>query len=357
MSDGSRIEENGQVLHLDAGSDTAFQDLMDFLVSQADDEAPGEGGASAEAPAAGDGSPAPANEGTPAAGEAAGAPAAGDGGGEAVPGDGAAAGAGTESGGDAGASAPVADHGWTRDASEFESNWGEVATALEKRQDEELEQAAIAEVRTDYAKYFEAIAKHPRTLVGMEVPRADGKEGYERLNDSNDARDWQEAVKQHLWAEVQDRVSRKRDEVKPMLETLHQSIGVFQKNPDLVPGAKQFDKELADRVAALMKPYELRVDGVLTGWNIPVQPLIEQVRSQLAAERAKAAPAAPAADPVASPTPQQQRAAEQPRNAQGQWSATDAPQAGILSQAGSSGGDAEDFSSLWGTLGLPNLKL
>ena len=45
------------------------------------------------------------------------------------------------------------------------------------------------------------------------------------------------------------------------MRTLHASIELFQKNADMVPGTRQFDKELADRVTKFAKPYEVRVEG------------------------------------------------------------------------------------------------
>src|SRR5699024_8940204 len=85
--------------------------------------------------------------------------------------------------------------------------------------------------------------------------------------------------------------------------------------------------ELAKEFTELAKAYESRADGKLIGYTVPVQPIVNQLRSKLAAQRA-AAPAAPAA-----PSAQQQRVAEQPRTEVGTW----APQAGIASRAGSSG--------------------
>jgi hypothetical protein len=229
-------------------------------------------------------------------------------------------------------------------------------TALETRQADELRQAALAEVQTEYSKYFDAINQHPRALVGQEVPSMVG-EGMEVLRDSADARDWQDAAKQQLAAEVKARAERQSDAVKPMMQTLHASVELFRQNHDLIPNTRQFDRELADRFAALSKPYELRVEGKLSGFSIPVQPLVDSVRAQLVAERAaKVTPPAPPA-PAGQPTAQQQRAAEQTRNDVGQFHNPDAPQAGIQSKAGMSGESAEDYSALWGTLGLPNLRL
>lgn len=176
--------------------------------------------------------------------------------------------------------------------------------------------------------------------MGSEVP-AIGKEGTEVLRDSADAQDWQEAVKQALADEVRARVDRLMDDDSDILTTLHSSIELFQNNSDLVPRTKQFDKELADRFAKMAKPYELRVEGKLHGYSIPVQPLVEEIRTQIKAERA----AKPAAAPAAQPT--QKKASGTARK----------PQAGISSKAGNSADPEDDFSTLFGTLGMPDFRI
>jgi predicted house-cleaning noncanonical NTP pyrophosphatase (MazG superfamily) len=182
-------------------------------------------------------------------------------------------------------------------------------------------------------------------LVGTEVPSLTGPEGsMETLRDVNDAREWQDAVKQLLTEEVRERATRQLEENKDILDTVHASIELFAQNKDLVPGTRQFDRQLADRFAAMAKPYELRVEGKLHGFTIPVQPLIDSLRAQLTAERAAAPAAAPAAGTAAAPG----RAPAKP---------ADPPPAGIGTKAGSSSDDAEDFSTLFGTLGLPNLRI
>lgn len=131
------------------------------------------------------------------------------------------------------------------------------------------------------------------------------------------------------------------DDNQQFLDTVHASIKLFQDNLDLIPTSKSFDKDLAERFVKLAEPYELRVEGKLQGYAIPVQPLVDQLRTQLAAERAAAAPPAAAAAPAAgapAATP------------------TDPPQAGIPSKAGSSA-EVEEYSTLFGTIGLPNLRI
>lgn len=184
-------------------------------------------------------------------------------------------------------------------------------------------------------------------LVGTSVPALNGEDGQmETLRDAADAREWQEAVKSLLTEEVRERATAAMEENKGILDTVHQSIELFANNKDLVPGTRQFDRQLADRFAAMAKPYELRVEGKLHGYTIPVQPIIDHLRAALVAERASAPPAVPAA--ATGTATGRQRAAAAP---------ADAPQAGIGSKAGSASDSEEDFSVLFGTLGLPNFRI
>ena len=292
-----------------------------------------EGGAEAPAPAPGDESPAPAVEGDPGAAGPDGEPPAGDATGGAVVGEPAA----------------PAEEATGFDASTLDSKWGELTTAIENRSREELENETVLEVKEEYPKYFEALREHPLEMVGRTVPSLSG-EGEMTLRDSAQAKEWQEGVKQILFREVGDRVNRKLDDTQGMRGILNEAVGIFQNNPDLIPGSKQFDRELADQFAALAKSVEVRVDGKLTGYSIPVQGMISQVRQMLAKQRA-AAPAAPA-----TPSAQQQRAAEQPRNQAGQF-AGDAPQAGIPARAGASGSEGEDMSAFWGAYGISDMRI
>ena len=195
----------------------------------------------------------------------------------------------------------------------------------------------MEEVQAEYTQYFEALNKHPRLLVGTEVP-AIGREGTETLRDTDDAKEWQEAVKSILVDDIRSRASKMMDDNKDFLTTVHQSIELFQNNSDLIPGTKGFDKELADRFAAIAAPYAIRAEDKLQGYSIPVQPIIDQLRTQIKAERA-AKPAAPAAPPATPKAP------------------ADPPQAGIPAKAGNSAESQEDFSTLFGTIGLPNLRI
>lgn len=225
-----------------------------------------------------------------------------------------------------------------------------MAVKIEERTAELHRSSAVEDVRKDFPRYFEALTKHPRMLAGQQVPSLNG-EGFEVLRDASDAREWQDAVKHLLSAEVRDRASRMAEEDTQMLQVVHSSIELFQNNPDLVPGVRGFDKELATRFTALAQPYELRIDGKLNGYSIPVQPLITQVRAALAAERAAKAATPPATSPAAPGSTTAKAPAPKPRGA------ANGPQRGISAKAGHSGEDAEDFSTLFGTLGRMSLRI
>lgn len=165
----------------------------------------------------------------------------------------------------------------------------------------------------------------------------------ETLQSTQDAKDWQDAVKSILVQEVQSRASVKLDENRDFIQTIHASIDLFKNNPDLTPGNKDFDVDLANRFAVFAKPYELRVDGKLHGYSVPVQPLIDQLREQVMAERAKSTAAPEATSPAAGAAKDKAPA--------------DPPQAGVQSKAGAGSDQPEDFSTLFGTIGLPNIRI
>ena len=193
-------------------------------------------------------------------------------------------------------------------------------------------------------KYFEVLKKHPRELVGLEVPSVTGS-GKERLRDTQDARDWQEATSQLLKQEVDSIAKAKSDDMAPTMSILQDSIQRFQNNPDLIPGTKQFDKELADKFAEIAKAYEYRVNGKLFGYQVNVQPLINSIRADLEKQRG--------AQGVQQQQKQQQRqqqAQQQARTPDGRF---DGPQAGIPSKAAQAGEPGEDMSAFWGGVGIP----
>lgn len=210
-----------------------------------------------------------------------------------------------------------------------------MSTKLEENYTRAYQQQAYDTAREEYERYFEALEVHPRLLVGTEVPRI-GQEGSEVLRDTADAKEWQEAVRALLVEEIKTSAEDKMEESQDFLETVHASIDLFKNNKDLIPGTKTFDRRLADQFAGMMTPYEVRVEGKLQGYSIPVQPIIDSLRAQNRAT-------APTPPPAAVVSPESAPRAEP-------------PQAGIQSKAGSST-EKEDFSTLFGTIGLPNLQI
>lgn len=173
-----------------------------------------------------------------------------------------------------------------------------------------------------------------------------GKEGMERLKDSADAKEWQDAVKGLLSQEINERASARMEESRQYMDVVHSAIDMFTRNKDLIPGTKEFDRALADEFAKAAQPYEVRANGKLSGYSIPVQPLIDTIRDKLRAtsQAAGTVPATQQESPgTAAPPAADQRAA-------------DPPQAGIPSKAGASS-EREDFSVLFGTIGLPHLQI
>jgi hypothetical protein len=219
-----------------------------------------------------------------------------------------------------------------------------MSTSIEERATQAYQGAALEEVRTEHKQYFDALEQHPRLLAGTEVPRIDGQDGMERLRDAADAREWQEAVKSLLAQEVRDRASKAMDENAEFLTTVHSSLDLFKNNRDLIPGTKDFDRELADKFVEMAEPYEVRVEDKLQGYTIPVQPIIDQLRRQLTTGRAAGVPVPAAAAGASGPPAKAPAATPEP------------PQAGITSKAGS-GDTREDFSTLFGTLGLHDFQI
>lgn len=231
----------------------------------------------------------------------------------------------------------------TFEASTLEETWGGIATGIEERHREELEREAFAEVKKEYSGYFDLLNKHPREAVGDEVPSLTDPNRMETLRDSSDAKDYQEAVKARLTRMVAERARAASDEVRPVMNALHDSVALFQTNPELVPNSKQFDSEIAKQFVAMVKPYELKIEDKIVGYNMNVQPIFEQVKAQVLAARA-----------AAKPTPRQEQAAQQERNQKGEFAP---PQASLVGSAGSAGGEkTEDYSTLLGAFNLGDLK-
>jgi hypothetical protein len=210
---------------------------------------------------------------------------------------------------------------------------GELTGLIEQNLVTGYRNAAYQDVQREHAKYIQALQQHPRTLVGKQVPSMTG-EGMETLKDAADAREWQGAVADILTKEVESRAGEWIQSAGGFMETVHSSISMFQANPDLIPGTKMFNRELADEFARTMKPYESRINGKLHGYTIPTQPIIDSLRKQFGSVQ------------------QQEGATVQ----KGRPRKESAPQAGIRSKAPTSG-EKEDFSTLFGTIGLPHLKI
>ena len=218
-----------------------------------------------------------------------------------------------------------------------------MSTKLETAISNQLRQQAFNATRAEYENYFQALETHPRLLVGKEVP-AIGKDGMETLKDSNDAKEWQEAVRELLIQEIQDGARKLEEGAAPQIQILHASLDLFKNNKDLIPGTKQFNRKLADEFAKVAQPYEVRHEGKLRGYSIPVQPIIDALRGQMQRK-------SDTVDAAGSPVQ-----ASKPPGADQHPPTANPPQAGIPSKAGSSS-EKEDFSTLFGTIGLPHLQI
>lgn len=213
---------------------------------------------------------------------------------------------------------------------------GELSEKLDDRFTESFRQQAVEQAQEDYPQYIEMLNMHPLELVGQELPPIDGTDDDVVFRTAEEVKAWQEAVKVILQRELETAVEQKQLESAEVLDVVHASIEMFRDNPDIVPGSKSYNKELAARFAKLAEPYALKMNNKLTGYSIPVQGLIDQVRAQIKAEASgttppakKAAPGAPAAK----------------------------PQAGIPAKAGASGEGEEDYSPMWGALGIGSVPI
>lgn len=347
---GDAGAEQEAALTLTPQGDVGFAALMDHLDAAENKDKAAEGGTEAGAAAATGGQPPAAGEGAAKPDADAGAPAGGDEGKPPVAGatDGGAGGedksaeaGGTVAAGTEGAAATGLPADWTRPTAELDGELAKLNTEYEAASAKQFHEAAVEDVKKDYAPFFERLEQHPRALVGEEVPdlRPNAKPGAkEVLRDEADVKSWQEMVKGLLVDEVKERATKAIETNQAAISTVHQSIQLFQNNKDLRPGTAEFDKDLADRLATITKPYELRVDGKLHGFTIPIQPLVDNIRTALKTEREAAAK--PPADQPASET-----------GKPGEEKKVDPPQVGIQSKSGVSE-EKEDFSTLFGTIGI-----
>ena len=300
--------------------DSEFAAFMDFASPPEGDAPPVPSSEPLASPPATPGQPAAPAEGVGTEREAVETPPEGDGGQPPIPYD-----------------WPDRPTDWNEEASAYDDHWVEVADSITDRFYEGHRQAVIQEAREALAPQINALNTHPRLLVGTQVPSLTDDKMI-TLRDSQDAADWQSALSVLINQEVDARVEARAEESRDLLVTLKQSIELFQKNDDFVPGTKQFDKELVDRFAEIAGQYALRIDGRLTGYSIPVQPIVDSLRKQIQAERR----GRPAVGTVPAPV-------------QGRPRSVAAPQAGIRSKAGASGDsqEANDIEALWNTLDGP----
>lgn len=196
----------------------------------------------------------------------------------------------------------------------------------------------VEQFQEEYSHYTDLLDLHPMELVGKEVPPLDGSEQSVVFRTTAEAKEYQDAVKTVIGRMMRSEVEQMREADEEVITVVHNSIELFQSNPDLVPGAKSFNRELADQVMSLVEPYALRMDGKLTGFSIDIQGIIDQTRGRLK----QAGAAAPAAAPA------KKAAARRP---------APAPQGGIASKAGTSGGQEEDFSPMWAALGINSMPV
>jgi len=346
---------------LEPSVDPAFVEAWNSVYDPSDTETPGESGANGGAAGAGTPEAAPTGQG---AADNAGEPAA------------PASGAPTPDGTDApnqdptGAGAadgakpdePPADSSGSNDPgtahqgttqltyAEVAPKFAEAAAAIDTNITEAFKRQATQEVNDLIGeRWTQPLSVHPRLLVGQEVPSLRDPNATEKILDSKDAAEWQEAAKSLIQAEIDSKIEQRREASKEMLTVIQESVLMFQNNQDLVPGTAEFDKELADEFASIVKDYEFRIDGKLYGYHVNVQPLINNLRSRLATQRG--ASGATAAAQAAARAAQAQA---QARNDQGQFVSTDLPQAGIPSKAGSQGEAVESYEAFWQTLGFPS---
>lgn len=197
----------------------------------------------------------------------------------------------------------------------------------------------VQQFQEEYSHYTDLLELHPMELVGKEVPPIDGSDQMVVFRTTAEAKEYQEAVKTVLGRMMRSEVERLREEDAEVISVVHNSIELFQANPDLVPGSKSFNRELADEVMSLVEPYALRMDGKLTGFSIDIQGIIDQTRGRLKQRAAAQPPPAPA-----------KKAAPKRKPAS-------PPQGGIASKAGTSGGEVEDFSPMWAALGINSMPI
>lgn len=218
------------------------------------------------------------------------------------------------------------------DSTHYAEQFNKVSEALDQRFLENHQQTALEGIREDYGHYIDRLEMHPMELLGVELPPIDGSDKTVSFNTVQDVRDWQEAVQTVLRRDVQARVDAFTEEDQDVRSVIQDSIQLFVNNPDLNPKSSGFNKELADEVARIARPYALKMDGKLTGYSIPIQGIVDQVR---ASQANRAAPATASAPVGKKPTKPAER-----------------PQAGVQSKAGTSQEGSNEADIFWGLYGI-----
>ena len=228
--------------------------------------------------------------------------------------------------------------------------FAEASAKITERMENQFKSQAFKELEDELdPQFIDTLRLRPMQMVGMEVPSLTpgaSPDAKIKILDSQMARDWQEAVSGLIEDEVQAKVRTRQDELRPMTSVIQESILLGQNNPDLIPGTKGFDKELAARFVKFAKAYEVKTAKGVIGYGVNVQPLINELRAGLAKERGVTGERS---SQEARLEQQRQQAAAQARNGQGQF---EAPQAGITSKAGMSGAPPEDYSQFWKSSGI-----
>src|SRR5690606_30848239 len=130
----------------------------------------------------------------------------------------------------------------------------QASTALEERFTQHYQSQVVAQFEEEYSHYTDLLDLHPMELVGKEVPPLDGSEQSVVFRTTAEAKEYQDAVKTVLGRMMRSEVEKLREADDEVITVVHNSIELFQSNPDLVPGAKNFNRELADQVMSLVEP-------------------------------------------------------------------------------------------------------
>ena len=330
-----------------AAVDPLFARVWDEVYNPEESPAAGEGGEASASAAGGSEAPATALEGARAAAAAAsaqapGAAANGSAAGVSVDqtdtGSGASGSAGAAGAGipnpAPGAEAPAATTGRTHES--VVPLLTDAAQKINERLEHSFRASAEQSVRERIdPKYYEYTELHPLQLVGKPLPSVNGDDKPFVPRDTQDARDWIDATKMLIEAEVKDITAAKEKEAQPLRSIIQDSVMMLTNNKDLIPGTVEYDPELNRKFTAMAQPFEMRgAKGELLGYQGNMQPLINELRTDLATQRGTTAGAQSA----------QAQAAAQDRNALGQF---DAPQAGLTSKSDLAGEGGDDYDTFW----------